>query len=133
MRRRDFLALLGGAAFAACSILPVAAQERRRAYVGFIGGGSAATSQDFLGALRDGLAALGYAQPATLRIDTLFADRAVDRIPLMVEVLENRGVDVIVTHAQATVPVVMQKRRTPVVYQFSADPVTVGIADTLAH
>jgi putative ABC transport system substrate-binding protein len=133
MKRREFLALQGGAAFIACSILRVGAQEERRAYVGFIGGGAAAASRDFLNALRDGLAALGYTEPATIRLDALFAERALDRIPALIEELENRGVDVIVTHAQATVPVVMQKRRTAVVYQSSADPVTVGIADTLAH
>jgi putative ABC transport system substrate-binding protein len=115
------------------SALGVAAQGRRPAHVGFIGGGAAAASHDFLGMFRDGLAALGYAEPTTLRLDPVFAERALDRIPAMVEELEHRGVDVLVTHAQATVPVVTSKRSTPVVYQFSADPTTVGIADSLAH
>jgi ABC-type uncharacterized transport system substrate-binding protein len=42
-------------------------------------------------------------------------------------------VEVIVTHATATGIVVESRRTIPAVYEFSADPVTLGIAKDLAH
>jgi putative tryptophan/tyrosine transport system substrate-binding protein len=47
--------------------------------------------------------------------------------------LERTRVEVIVTHAAATFSVVKSQRTIPVVYEFSADPVTLGIAADLAH
>src|SRR5262249_11741499 len=56
-----------------------------------------------------------------------------DRVPALVEELEARRVDIIVTHAAATYDVIKHDRKTPVVYEFSADPVSLGIATDLAH
>src|SRR5262249_917429 len=56
-----------------------------------------------------------------------------DRVPALVEELEARRVDIIVTHAAATYDVVKHLRTVPVVYEFSADPISLGIATDLAH
>jgi putative ABC transport system substrate-binding protein len=76
---------------------------------------------------------LGYKEPSTLGLDIRFAEGVLDRIPGLVSDLEQRGVSLIVTHAQATVPVVKAPRKVPVAYQFSADPASAGIADDLAR
>jgi putative ABC transport system substrate-binding protein len=131
MHRRQFLRGLGPAIFASGSIFRAAAQGRVPAHLGFIGGGSPAASADFLNEFRKGLANLGYDDPNTVRLDMLFAEGALDRIPALVADLEGRGVGVIVTHAQATVPTVRCRRTVPVIYEFSADPVSVGIAEEL--
>jgi putative ABC transport system substrate-binding protein len=134
MRRRRFLALLGSAALTPPSVMRAAAwQGDRPAHVGFVSGLDQAAAADFLSALRDGLAAHGYVEPRTLTMDLLFADYAPERIPALLEELERRRVDVIVTHAAATRSVVMGRRTIPAVYEFSADPVTLGIASDLAH
>src|SRR5262249_25453273 len=69
----------------------------------------------------------------TLALHTLFADFVPERIPALLEELEREWVDVIVTHAAATEAVVRGRRTIPAVYEFSADPVTLGLAADLAH
>jgi putative ABC transport system substrate-binding protein len=62
-----------------------------------------------------------------------FADYKPDRIPSLVQELEQQRVDIIVTHAAATVPVATGQHRVPVVYELSADPPSLGLAADLAH
>ncbi len=135
MKRRQILALLGGAAAMASSsaMRTAAAQGARPAHIGFISGGDERGARDFVAALRDGLAAEGYREPDTLSLDLLYADYALERIPALVAELERRRVELIVTHAAATPIVVKGERTVPVVYEFSADPVATGIAADLAH
>jgi putative ABC transport system substrate-binding protein len=129
MRRREFITLFGGAAAA----WPLAARGAGPAHIGFISSLSPAAAADFVDALRGELAAHGYSEPGTLKIVLLFADYVLERIPALIEELEQRRVDVIVTHAAATMSVVKGHRTIPAVYEFSADPVALGIATDLAH
>jgi putative tryptophan/tyrosine transport system substrate-binding protein len=132
MRRRKFIALLSGVVTA----LPInsrAAQASGSAHIGFISGLDQSAAGDFLHALRDGLAARGYTEPSTLKMEAWFADYKPDRIPSLVQELEQLRVDVIVTHAAATLPVAMGQHRVPVVYELSADPPSLGLATDLAH
>ena len=131
MHRREFVIL--GSVAVAWPLTAWAQKETKPAYIGFISGLDKAGAATFIAAFRDGLAARGYAEPGTLKIDTLFADSILDRIPALVEDLERRHVDIIVTHASATESVVRANRTIPVVYEFSADPVSLGIATDLAH
>jgi ABC transporter substrate binding protein len=91
------------------------------------------SAADFINASRDGLAALGYKEPSTLKIQERFADYKPDRIPALVQELEQLRVAIIVTHAAATLPVVTGQHRVPVVYELSADPPSAGLAADLAH
>lgn len=129
MRRRDVLAALGVAAtgprFALAATAP---------YVGFLSGGDETGAASFVDAMQDGLHAEGYSKPGTIRLDRFYADYAMDKVPLLLAELQRRGVDLIVTHAAATPIVVRDKQRSvPVVYEFSADPIEIGIAADLAH
>jgi putative ABC transport system substrate-binding protein len=130
LKRRHLPALLGGAIVALRTAAAAAAQP---AHVGFISGGDEQGAANFVAALRDGLAAEGYREPDTLRLDRLYADYSLERVAALVTELDRRRVALIVTHA-AAVPIVVKERRTvPVVYEFSADPVATGIAADLAH
>jgi putative ABC transport system substrate-binding protein len=131
MRRRAFIAALAGAA----AVRPAlgAGAGAGPARVGFLSGGDEAGAADFVGALRDGLAAEGYREPETLSLDRRYADYSLERVPALVAELEQRRVELIVTHAAATPIVVKGERTVPVVYEFSADPVATGIAEDLAH
>jgi putative ABC transport system substrate-binding protein len=134
MRRREFITGLCGIAGVAASAKPALAVQRSSpARVGFISGYDEATARDFIAALRDGLAGYGYVEPRSLVLDLLFANFAPERIPALVDQLESEHVEVIVTHAAATGIVVKGRRTIPAVYEFSADPVTLGIAKDLAH
>jgi putative ABC transport system substrate-binding protein len=131
MRRRDLLTLLGSVAFTSPAMRGATASTVP-AHVGFVSGADRAAAADFVKALRDGLATRGYDENG-LKFDLAFADYELERIPALVADLERRSVNVIVTHAAATSIVVKSQRRTPVVYEFSADPITLGIARDLAH
>jgi putative ABC transport system substrate-binding protein len=112
MRRREFIALIGGAVTA----LPInlrAAQAPGSAHIGFISGLDQSAAADFLNALRAGLAVQGYTEPATLKVEERFADYKPDRIPSLVQELEQQRVDIIVTHAAATLPVATGRHRVP--------------------
>jgi putative ABC transport system substrate-binding protein len=135
MRRRDFITVLGGATSTRWMIRPGFAQSvgPQAAHIGFISGLDAAAAAEFLTALRDGLSAYSYVEPSTLKVEQLFANYDLDRIPALLEQVEGQHVNVIVTHAAATYSVVKGRRTIPTVYEFSADPVTLGIAKDLAH
>jgi putative ABC transport system substrate-binding protein len=83
--------------------------------------------------LREGLAARGYVEPSTLKMEERFANYKPDQIPSLVQELEQQHVDIIVTHAAATLPVATGQHRVPVVYELSADPPSLGLASDLAH
>jgi putative tryptophan/tyrosine transport system substrate-binding protein len=132
MRRREFIALVGGVA----ATLPTnlcAAQGTGSAHIGFVSGLDQSAATGFINALRDGLAALGYKEPSTLKIEERFADYKPDRIPALIQELEQLRVAIIVTHAAATLPVVTGQHQVPVVYELSADPPSLGLAADLAH
>jgi putative ABC transport system substrate-binding protein len=132
MKRREFIALVSSAVTG----LPIhlrAAQASGPAHIGFISGLDKPAAADFLNALRDGLTARGYAEPSTLKMEERFADYKPDRIPSLVQELEQQRVDIIVTHAAATLPVATGQHRVPVVYELSADPPSLGLAADLAH
>jgi putative ABC transport system substrate-binding protein len=79
------------------------------------------------------LQARGYTGSGSPELLTRFADDDLGRLPSLVKELESSSVHVIVTHAVATTIVVKGPHTVPVVYEFSADPVSVGIASDLAH
>jgi putative ABC transport system substrate-binding protein len=129
MQRRDFLATLALAIAAPWSV-PAARPPR----VGFLSGGDEKGAESFVAAMRDGLQANGYSEPGTMTLDPVYADYALDKVPSLVTELQRRGADLIVTHAAATPIVVQDKERlVPAIYEFSADPIEVGIATDLAH
>ena len=129
MRRRDLLATLGVAI-----TLPRFGFAARQARIGFVSGGDEKGADGFVAAMLDGLRARGYSEPQTMTLDRRYANYAMDQVPPHVAELQRAGADVLVTHAAAT-PIVVQdkKRSVPVVYEFSADPITIGIATDLAH
>jgi len=134
VKRRDFITGIAATATQVGSGVRVSsAQGPAAANIGFISGLDQAAAADFVRALREGLAARGYVEPGNVKMELLFADYHLDRIPALVEELKRRRVDVIVTHAAATYEVVKHQRTIPVVYEFSADPISLGIAADLAH
>ena len=129
MLRRDLLATLGLMIAA-----PSSALGARSARVGFLSGGDEKGAESFVAAMLEGLRAEGYSEPETMALIRLYADYALEKVPSLVAELQRRGVDLIVTHAAATPIVVQDKLRSvPAIYEFSADPIEIGIATDLAH
>jgi ABC-type uncharacterized transport system substrate-binding protein len=118
---------------AACGLSPWGSARAATSRVGFISAGTPDEAAGFLEAVRADLARRGHAEPASLALEQRFAGGDLALIPRYVADLERGKAAVILTHAAATTLVVKAPRTVPVVYSFSADPVSVGIAADLAH
>jgi len=97
MRRRDFIAALGGAAVA----MPRAAraQQTTTRTIGWLSLRSADTSteKNILAAFRQGLNQTGYVEGRNLTIEFRFADGQHDRLPAFAADLVRRQVEVLMT------------------------------------
>jgi putative ABC transport system substrate-binding protein len=134
MQRREFIALLGGAA-----AWPVAARAQQPVpVIGYINTGSRAIAMDEgLGqafrAFHRGLAEAGYMEGRNVAIEYRWADEVYDRLPAMFDDLVRRRVSVIVITGGA-IPVLRDKAvgaNIPVVFTGGADPVAAGLVASL--
>jgi putative ABC transport system substrate-binding protein len=131
IKRRAFIALLGGAA-----MWPVAAQAQQPAMpvVGYLSGGSHGSSAPQLSAFRQSLNEAGYVEGRNVAIDYRFAEGKYDRLPVMAEELVRRQVTVIV--AASSIPALAAKGATaniPIVFSSIDDPVTLGLVASIAR
>lgn len=131
MKRRNFIIVLGGAAVA--QPLRLLAQTSTAVYrVGLLNPGGLSAGP-FEGALMRGLAQHGYAPNKNLALERRGAEGHVDRLPRLVDELAASKVGVII--ALGFLPAVTAKKDTtlPVVVFSAGDPVTTGLADSLAR
>ena len=135
MRRREFIALLGGAATA----WPLAARAQTRDRVRSIGVLLPATADDAafqarVGAFLQGLQQSGWTIGRNVRIDTRWATANADGIRRHAAELAALAPDVILAHGASTVRLLLQATRTvPIVFPVVADPVGAGFVDSLAR
>jgi putative tryptophan/tyrosine transport system substrate-binding protein len=89
MRRREFIAGLGGAAVTT-SIWLLAAQAQQPALpvVGFLNGNSATSFAPMVAGFRRGLSTIGYVEGQNLAIEFRWAENQPDRLPALDEVIE---------------------------------------------
>ena len=130
MKRREFITLLGGAA--ACLPLPLRAQAPRRPRLGILIYSTPErdpNAQSFLRGLRD----LGYIAGQNIDIEYRFAEGKPERLRGLVAELMWMKPDVIFALGGDVTPFVVRATQTiPIVYAMSADPVQLGVADSLA-
>ena len=130
MRRRDFVALLGGGA--AYWPLAARAQHPKVWRIGVLA--PVPPMPAVLSAFRDGMRGRGYVEGQNLSIDVRWPQGSFDQDPSVVTELVNSNVDVIV--AWATPAVIAVRRVTssmPVVMAGVADPVRLGFIASLAR
>jgi putative tryptophan/tyrosine transport system substrate-binding protein len=127
MRRRDFIAAIGGTA-----AWPIAARAQRRGIpvIGFLNG-SARTYEPGLAALREGLGQQGYVEGRNIEILYRFADAHYDRLPAMAADLVSRRVAVIVASGGAPPAAKAATATIPIVFVSGQDPVEVGLVASL--
>jgi putative tryptophan/tyrosine transport system substrate-binding protein len=133
IRRRQFIALLGGAA--AAWPLAARAQQTTSRSMGWFSLRSAdtATEQGILVSFRQGLGQAGYVEGRNLVIEFRFADGQYDRLPALAADLVLRRVDVIVTTAGTGITRVAQAATTtiPIVFATASDPVQDGLVKSI--
>jgi putative tryptophan/tyrosine transport system substrate-binding protein len=130
MRRREFIAGLGGAA-----AWPFAARAQQSALpvIGFVYGGSADDS--IVAAFRKGLGETGYVDGQNVTVEYHWLEGQYDRLPAVMADLVRRRVAVIATPAN-TPGAIAAKAATatiPIVFGVSEDPVRLGLVAGLAR
>jgi putative ABC transport system substrate-binding protein len=132
MRRREFIAMLGGGA--AAWPLVVRAQSDRIPRIGFMGNSTAGLEANLLGAFLAGLREHGYEDGRTIAIEYRWAGGDYDRFPALIAELLAAKVEVIVTAGTpATLAVKRATTTVPLVMAAVGDPLSTGIVPSLAR
>jgi putative tryptophan/tyrosine transport system substrate-binding protein len=131
MKRREFIALLGGAA--AWPFAVRAQQQKGPIRLGFLPVGSPDNAYDrsLVEAFQQGLRQVGLVENQNIVLDVVWSGNDPDRA--VTEVLR-RGADLLITSGSSTS--VAAKRQTstiPIVFLHVGDPVAVGLIENLSH
>jgi putative tryptophan/tyrosine transport system substrate-binding protein len=130
MRRRNFIALLAGAAAA----WPLAgrAQQRTMPVIGYLGAGYS-LAVDMMTALQSGLKEFDYIVDRNVRIEYRFAGTQYERLPALAAELVSRGVSAIAAVGNVNTALAARGATTsiPIVFLIGADPVRNGIVASL--
>jgi putative ABC transport system substrate-binding protein len=133
MRRREFVALLGGAAAWPCA---ARAQRSAMPIIGFLSGGS----RDFnmaarLRAFSQGLNDAGYIEGENVAIEYRWAEGRYDRLPQLVSDFVSRPVSVVVATGSEASAIAAEAATTtiPIVFGTAQDPVKLGLVASLSR
>jgi putative ABC transport system substrate-binding protein len=134
MRRREVIALLGGAAVVASLSWPRTAHGQQPPVIGFLHPASPDTSAHRLRGFHQGLKDTGHIEGENLTILYRWAGSQMDRLPELAADVVRRGVAVITS--PGTAPAIAAKAATttiPVVFMVGEDPVSLGLVASLAR
>ena len=132
MKRREFIALIGGAA----TVWPLTAQAQAQTkpMIGYLSSRSSNNSDDIISAFRKGLNEAGFTEGQNVIIESRFAEGNFDRLPELAAELVNLNVAVVVATG-GTVSVVRAKeivpKTIPIVFAMGGDPVKLGVVASL--
>jgi putative ABC transport system substrate-binding protein len=136
MRRREFIALFGGAAALSLS-RPRAARAQQAALpvVGLINAGAADATVTRMAAFRKGLNEAGAVEGQNATVEYHYLEGRYDRLPALAADLVRRQVAVIATPSSvpATLAVKAATATIPIVFSVGQDPVQLGLVTSLAR
>jgi putative ABC transport system substrate-binding protein len=129
MRRRQFIAFVGGAAVG----LPIVARAQQQPMVGFLNSGSAAGFAPFVGAFGEGLKEAGFIDGYNVIIEYRWGEGQNDRLPAMATDLVRHGIAVIFASG-GDAPALAAKNasdKVPIIFVSAGDPVRSGLVASL--
>ena len=130
MRRREFIAALGGAA-----AMPLAAwaQQSAMPVVGFLSGRSLASDAELVAAFRRALSESGFVEGQNVAIEFRWADGRLDQLPALAAELIERKVAVLFAGASESLSSALRVAAAivPVVFATGSDPVAANLVASL--
>ncbi len=132
MRRREFVALIGGALAWPCVLH--AQSARRLARVGVLTASSADFSSENVNAFRRRLRELGWIEGQNLVLDLRFAEGRYERLPLLAAELVALKPDAIYASAAPSIQAVKEATSTiPIIFETLGDALHAGLVPDLAR
>lgn len=132
MKRREFIALLGGTA--AWPVVAAAQQPTKTAIIGFLDATSPSSQGQIASVFVQRLRELGWHEGRNLRVEVRWAEGRRERFAEIAAEFVRLKVDVIVTYATpAVLAAKMATSSIPIVFAASSDPVENGLVTNLSH
>jgi putative ABC transport system substrate-binding protein len=132
VRRREFIALLSGAA-AACPFT-ARAQQTTPPTIGFLGPNNPVVQREWTAAFVQRLRELGWSEGRNIVIEYRWADGRVERSAELANELVRLKVDVLVAAGSAVAVAAKQATSViPIIFPIAGDPVDIGLVASLAR